>query len=232
MDIRQKTLDFALDLVNPMNIDSVITLLQKEITKTRTEEVDKAADYRKVLIKAIHSCALKFPDIAGKVVHALMDHLGDSDVASAVNVITFGSEVVETYPEHRESVVRKLLQSISEIRSSAVLRVSLWIVGEYCESVEDLDIAFTQLKKLLGKMPLLEESEEEEEENNIVPEAEKKPAVTKTNTKVLADGTYATQSAYVPQEETTSTSAAKSKIPFLRGMKKSFTFFFSHYIFH
>ena len=78
-----------MDLVNPRNIDSVIMLLQKEINKTQTEDVDKGADYRKLLIKAIHGCALKFPDIAGKVVHALMDHLGDSDVASAVNVVSF-----------------------------------------------------------------------------------------------------------------------------------------------
>lgn len=202
-------------------------LLQKEITKTRTEEVDKAAEYRKILIKAIHNCALKFPDIAGKVVHALMDHLGDSDVASAVNVITFGSEVVETYPEHRESVVRKLIQSFGEIKSSAVLRVSLWIIGEYCESVEDLDIAFTQLKKQLGKLPFLEEEEEEVEENKILPEVESKPkAATKTNTKVLADGTYATQSAYTPSEESTSTSSSlKNKIPFLRGKSIAATSF-------
>jgi len=191
-------------------------LLQKEINKTQTEEVDKGADYRKLLIKAIHSCALKFPAIAGKVVHALMDYLGDSNVASAVNVITFVCEVVETYPEHRVSIVRKLLESLASIKSSSVLRVSLWIIGEYSESVEDLDLSFTEVKKQIGRVPFYSE-EVVEEENNIIPEAEKKPAgKTVTKTKVLADGTYATESAYVPLDEPTTSKPSNPNSTFLR----------------
>jgi coatomer subunit beta len=41
MDIRQKTLDIALDLVSPKNIDEVILVLKKEIQKTQSKELDK-----------------------------------------------------------------------------------------------------------------------------------------------------------------------------------------------
>ncbi len=42
-----------------------------------------------MLIQAIHSCAIKFPDIAASVVHLLMDYLGDSNTGSAVDVVHF-----------------------------------------------------------------------------------------------------------------------------------------------
>lgn len=41
MDIRQKTLDIALDLVSPKNIDEVVLLLKKELQKTQSKELDK-----------------------------------------------------------------------------------------------------------------------------------------------------------------------------------------------
>lgn len=78
-----------MDLVNPRNIDGVVNLLKKEINKTQAEDADKGGEYRKILIKAIHSCALKFPDVAGSVVVALMDHIGDDNHASASYVASF-----------------------------------------------------------------------------------------------------------------------------------------------
>lgn len=89
IDIRKKTLDLAMDLVTPRNIDDVVQLLKKEINKTQTGDFDKAGAYRQMLVQAIHSCAVKFPDVASSVVHALMDYVGDSNVASAVDVIDF-----------------------------------------------------------------------------------------------------------------------------------------------
>ncbi len=45
MDIRKKTLDFALDLVSPRNIDEIILVLKKEINKTQSQEEDKVNFY-------------------------------------------------------------------------------------------------------------------------------------------------------------------------------------------
>lgn len=89
LDIRKKTLEFAMDLVNPRNIDEVVSLLKKEIQKTQSDEAEQGPEYRRILIKAIHSCALRFPDVACSVVHALMEHLGDANHASALDVINF-----------------------------------------------------------------------------------------------------------------------------------------------
>jgi len=79
MDIRKKTIDIALDLVNIKNIEEVILLFKKEINKTQGSEVDKGAEYRQMLIQGIHGCALRFPSVCGSVVHVLMDFLGDTN---------------------------------------------------------------------------------------------------------------------------------------------------------
>lgn len=49
--------------------------------------------------QAIHSCAVKFPDIAANVIHLLMDFLGDSNTASALDVVFFVREIMETNPK-------------------------------------------------------------------------------------------------------------------------------------
>jgi len=41
MDIRKKTLDIALDLVSPQNIDEAILYLKKEIAKTQVAGFEK-----------------------------------------------------------------------------------------------------------------------------------------------------------------------------------------------
>lgn len=52
MDIRKKTLDFAMDLVSPRNIEEVISVLKKEINRTQSVEEDQGGEYRQILIQA------------------------------------------------------------------------------------------------------------------------------------------------------------------------------------
>ncbi|KAH7865852.1 hypothetical protein Vadar_012053 [Vaccinium darrowii] len=104
LDIRRKTIDIALELITPRNIDEVVLLLKKEGMKTQGGELEKNGEYRQMLVQAIHSCAIKFPDVASTVVHLLMDFLGDSNVASAIDVVVFVREIIETNPKLRISV--------------------------------------------------------------------------------------------------------------------------------
>lgn len=47
---------------------------------------EKALAYRRLLIQAIHRCAVKFPDVADAAVHTLMDFLGGD---GGLDVIVF-----------------------------------------------------------------------------------------------------------------------------------------------
>lgn len=51
MDVRRKCLDIALDLLTPRNIDEVVLLLKKEGVKTESKELERAAEYRQMLIQ-------------------------------------------------------------------------------------------------------------------------------------------------------------------------------------
>jgi coatomer subunit beta len=119
----------------------VVLVLKKEVMKTQSKDLEKAAEYRQLLVQAIHSCAVKFPDVAGNVIHLLMDFLGDTNTASALDVIFFVREIMETNAKLRETILARLLDSFSQIRSSRVCSCTLWIIGEYATSKEDIEAA-------------------------------------------------------------------------------------------
>jgi len=138
LDIRKKTLEIMLDLIVPKNIGEVMQVLKKEVQKTQGEEGEKNTEYRAMLINAIHKSAIRFPESASAVVPVLMDFLGDSNQGSAVEVILFVREILETFPHLRGSVMQKLLQTFPSIHSSRVARVALWLIGEFCASGEEV----------------------------------------------------------------------------------------------
>ena len=107
--------------------------------------------------------------------------------------------MVEKFPVLRPSITEHLIRTLPEIKSGKVYRGILWILGEYVESAKEIVGTFQEVRKVLGEIPilaaeqrLLDETSVEEEENK---EGDKKESVT-TRPKVLADGTYATETAY------------------------------------
>jgi coatomer subunit beta len=228
-DIRRKTLDIALELLTPRNIDEVVVLLKKEILKTQSRDGDQG-DYRQMLVQAVHSCAVKFPDVAGSVVHLLMDFLGDSNTASALDVVFFVREIAETNPALREAILARLLDCFYQIRSSRVAACALWILGEYCASPAELDAAFSTLKASLGATPFFSPVEEAPEgaasDGDGAAKAAPPAAAPSKRPAVLSDGTYATQTAAAESHLATAPSASGGgTVPSLRALILSRDFF-------
>ena len=205
--IRRKSLAIVMELVSPRNVSEVMLVLKKEIIKTQSKDVDResANEYRAMLVKAIHTCAIKFASVADSVVHLLMDFLA---AEGAHEVILFVREIVQIYPKMRASVVGKLVQCLPEIKAAQVHRVALWILGEYAEARELRAAALAAVYECLGPLPFqaggaegkAEGGEEQEEEAVAALGAARKPVAT-TKVTVLADGTYATQTAFSVQEQ-------------------------------
>ncbi|GFS44612.1 coatomer, beta subunit [Actinidia rufa] len=196
LDIRRKTLDIVLELITPKNVSEVVQTLKKEVVKTQSGELEKDGEYRQMLIQAIHYCAIKFPEVASTVVHLLMDFLGDSNVASAMDVVVFVREIIESNPKLRVSIITRLLDTFYQIRAARVCSCALWIVGEYCLSLSEVESGISTIKQCLGDLPFYSETEEGEstdsskksQQVNTITVSSRRPAI-------LADGTYATQSA-------------------------------------
>lgn len=108
--------------------------------------------------------------------------------------------MVEKFPALRSSITEHLIRTLSEIKSGKVYRGVLWILGEYVESADDIVETFQEVRKVLGEIPILAAEQRLLDEASIDDEErkegdEKKESVT-TKPKVLADGTYATETAY------------------------------------
>ncbi|KAK6511904.1 coatomer subunit beta [Arthrobotrys musiformis] len=216
IDVRKKALDITLNMVSSRNVEDVVMLLKKELAKTVDQEYEKNAEYRQLLIHAIHNCAIRFSEVAANVVGLLMDFIGDFNNTSAVDVIAFVKEVVEKFPALRQNIVEKLLATLGEVRAGKVYRGALWIVGEYCVEPKDIREAWKRIRASLGEIPilsseqkLLEAVPEEGEQTTTAP----KSAPTGSR-KVLADGTYATESAL------TSDSATAAKLEAVKAAQK------------
>ncbi|KAI0783336.1 coatomer protein [Abortiporus biennis] len=203
LEVRRKALSIVLSLTSSRNVEDVVLFLKKQLQRTQDQEFEKAPEYRQLLIQSIHVCAVKFSEVAATVVHALMDFLGDSSNPSALDVVAFVREVVEKFPPLRATICEKLIETLPEIKSGKVYRGVLWILGEYAESVPEVQDTFQAVRKVLGEIPilaseqkLLDAAEDKEKEGKEDGKDTGVPASVSTKPRVLADGTYATETAF------------------------------------
>ncbi|KOS15793.1 coatomer protein [Malassezia pachydermatis] len=213
MDVREKVLDMALEMLTVRTVEEVVLLLRKELVKT-SQGQDTGTDYRHLLIKTLHACAVRFSEVSGTVMHELMNFLGDSGSSLAVEVIAFVREVVERFPNLREDILSKLIRAFPDFRNGKVYRGALWIVGDYCNSVEMVHEVMQQIRKVLGEVPILaaEEHVQDQTEPAASEEAPAKSAPSAA-TRVRADGTYATESAFTIESSGEKTRSLRSKPP-------------------
>lgn len=221
LDVRRKALSLAMDMVSSKNVEEVVLLLKKELSKTVDEQYEKNNEYRSLLIHSIHQCAIRFSEVAESVVGLLMDFIADFNNASAIDVISFVKEVVERFPKMRSSIVERLVSTLGEVRAGKVYRGSLWIVGEYSLQESDIRDAWKRIRSSLGEIPivasearLLEEQPEGEPALDGQVNGHVKPSAPTGSRKVLADGTYATESAL------TSQASEKAKLDAVKAAQK------------
>ncbi|WVQ77730.1 hypothetical protein IAR50_007420 [Cryptococcus sp. DSM 104548] len=217
MEVKRKAIGIALEMVSSRNVEEVVLFLKKQLQSTIDQDFDKNLEYRQLLIQSIHSCAIRFSEVAANVVYVLMDFLGDSNNPSAVDVIAFVREVVEKFPKLREAITNKLISTFGEIKSGKVYRGAMWIVGEYCEKPEEIKRAVSEIRQVLGEIPILASEQRLLDEHEAADQAhaeqdEDKPKAV-TTTRVLADGTYATETVYT-------SSAAAARLEAVRSATK------------
>ncbi|EDN03949.1 coatomer beta subunit [Histoplasma capsulatum] len=206
IDVRRKALGIVMEMVSSKNVEEIVMLLKKELAKTVDEQYEKNNEYRQLLIQSIHQCAIKFSEIAASVVDLLMDFIADFNNNSAVDVISFVKEVVEKFPKLRPSIIERLVSTLSEVRAGKVYRGVLWVIGEYSLEANDIREAWKRVRASLGEIPILASEQrlldEVPAEDGPIKEqvnGHSKPSAPTGSRKVLADGTYATESALTSQ---------------------------------
>ncbi|KAI8831069.1 adaptin N terminal region-domain-containing protein [Chytriomyces cf. hyalinus JEL632] len=225
IDVRKKCLGIAMEMTSSRNVAEVVAFLKKELLKTQDQEYEKNNEYRQLLVHAIHSCAIKFSEVAASVVHVLMEFLGDSGGASAVDVIAFVREVMEKFPNLRSGIVEQLLESFKDMKTGRVFRGALWIMGEYTLDAGSIEASFKKIRESLGELPIMASEQrllEEQMNPEQAAEAEVKEAARLSAPvaarRILADGTYASESAFSAVGQSKLEAVKASNKPPLRGL--------------
>ncbi|KAL9984992.1 hypothetical protein ACROYT_G007343 [Oculina patagonica] len=179
LEVRKKTLQLVLDLVTSRNIHEVVAVLKKEVTKTHNDnEQEEIGGYRQMLVRTLHTCSVKFPDVAVSIVPLLMEFLGDSNEQAAFDVLVFVREAVQRF----EQLSRFTVTPCGSL-------------GEYANSKQDILDVTDEIKKGLGDVPMVDD--EMRRAAGDVPEGSEQTSSQAIGGQrlVTADGTYATQSA-------------------------------------
>lgn len=225
IEVRRKTLALAMDLVSSRNIEEMVLVLKKEVSKTHNVEHEDTGKYRQLLVRTLHSCCirvrtliselnferiqqliplihflyliiLQFPDVAATVIPVLAEFLSDTNEQAATDVLIFIREAIQKFPNLRSLIIEKLIETFPAICAVRVHRAALWILGEYVTSSKDVLEVIEAVNQAIGEVPMVE-AEQRKLAGDVSEEdpSGKSTGVATTN-KVTSDGTYATQSAF------------------------------------
>lgn len=207
IEVRRKTLALAMELISSRNIEEMVLVLKKEVSKTHNVEHEDTGKYRQLLVRTLHSCCIRFPDVAPTVIPVLAEFLSDTNEQAAADVLVFIREAVETYPLLRAMITERLIEAFGGVKSARIHRAALWILGEYAEGEAEIGQIVEAVNAALGEIPMVDAEQrragnEAEGENGGGGAAAdgsaggEQGASAKAATKVTSDGTYATQSAF------------------------------------
>ncbi|KAJ2232750.1 coatomer subunit beta [Coemansia sp. RSA 1286] len=207
LDVRRKALGIVMKLTSRRNVNDVVSMLKKELNKTvENSDYDKSSEYRLLLIQTIHTCAGQFPEVAADVVDLFLSSIAEFGSSSASDAIVFIREVAEKFPSLRTSIVTHLVSSFLDFKTGRVIRGALWILGEYADSASEIRDVWTKLREAIGELPLLAAEQREALEAASGATEETAPtnvsATPSASRRVLADGTYATESSLTAQTTT------------------------------
>lgn len=218
-EVRKKTLSLALDLVSTRNVEDIVLVLKKEVTKTHnTVEHEDTGKYRQLLVRTLHSCCIRFPEISASVIPVLTEFLSDTNELAAADVLVFVREAIQKFEALRPLIIEKLLEAFPAIKSVKVHRAAIWVLGEYATSADDIRSVMSKVRQSLGEIPMVDDEmrraagEANECDSSNSSPSHQPSSVPSSVCLVTADGTYATQSIF----STTVTTAKKEERPPLR----------------
>ena len=113
-------------------------------------EHEGTGKYRQLLVRTLHTACIKFPDVANTVIPLLMEFLGDSNELAAIDVLLFLREAMAKFENLRPVIIEKLLDSFSTIQNHKIHRAALWILGEYCQSTQDIQVRSESLASTIS----------------------------------------------------------------------------------
>ena len=214
IDIRQNILLLVISLLTPNNVVEVVGILKKQLISCDGNEFEsvngiKSVEYKKLLIDQLYNICHLYKSQIYDIMNLLMNYITDENIQTSLDIIYFIRETVITNTEYNTQILTKLMEQLQYIKSMDVIRVAVWIISEYSTEPQLVDLALTSIRScimdtvpfnsitttntidsidLLSSTDTFNDSKINESEINRAVKSNKQPLI-------LADGTYATQSA-------------------------------------
>lgn len=106
-------------------------------------------------------------------------------------------EALFKYPKLRQTYLNSVIAALPSVADSKSLRSLLWLIGEFCVDNGNILAAIQAINAGLGELPMLAAEEKYEAtlkaNGDLETSSENVEKTQKVSTKILADGTYASE---------------------------------------
>ena len=163
-------------------MDSVLGSLKKELSYRGSETLPADADFKASIVASLVALTSNFPDTATTISNTLLDLVTDAG-AVAVDAMQGVRELIAVFPEVRLAATHRLRDVIGSVRQGKVLRIVVACLAEFSVGAAALKASLDETFATIGPLPL-----------QAIEGGDSKTAVSHDRPKVLADGSYASQS--------------------------------------
>jgi coatomer subunit beta len=192
----------------------VVQFLRKELSKA-----DGNVEYRKDLLEALHGLANRFAEVAPEVMNSYLDVLKSGSSTVSESLVAYIKEGLFRYPRLRQVYLSSVIKALPGVTDSRAIRNLLWVLGEFCDEPGSIGAALASISACLGELPMLAAEERNEASIKAVDQGEAVEVVSAhrpvaaRGPRVLADGTYASESAMTCAQNDTLSSKDSRLLP-------------------
>lgn len=131
--VKMEKLEILVQLASERNIEQVLL----ELKEATTREVD--VDFVKTAVRAIGRCAIKLPRAASRCINVLLELIKTKVTYIVQEAIVIIKDVFRKYPNHYESIIPTLCDSLTSLSGPGSKAAMIWIIGEYAEKIDNAD---------------------------------------------------------------------------------------------
>lgn len=126
-------------------LEIISTIVKSDTLGTTLDELqeycnDIDVQFSRKAIRTLAQIALKYENAANKCVDILVELMkGKADYAIEQSIIVM-PDIFRKYPRRFDGIIATICQTSDQIKSSEAKSAFIWILGEYCSTIENVDL--------------------------------------------------------------------------------------------
>ena len=131
--VKMEKLNIIIQIASAKNIQLVLDELDEYCNAVDIGFVRKSIDVIGQVALKMESAARRCVDILVRLVQSKIDYA----VEESIVVVT---DILRRYPGEFESIIATVCSNINDIKNSHAKAAAIWILGEYCDRIEQIDV--------------------------------------------------------------------------------------------